>query len=59
MENSKPWQSSTLWANLVMAGVAFFPSVKAVLTPEMMVTAVALVNAIIRVFKTKTAISLK
>lgn len=56
----KPWQSVTLWSNLVMAGVAFFPSVSEFLVanPTILPTVMAGVNMLIRIFLTKKEVKL-
>jgi hypothetical protein len=60
MEAKKPWQSWTLWMNLVMAITAFFPPVQEALKahPEYGAIAMAAVNWALRIIFTKTAIQL-
>lgn len=53
----KPWMSKTLWVNLLMAGVAFFPSVQAHVTAEQAMAAMGVINILLR-FISKDAISL-
>lgn len=57
-EVKKPWQSKTIWANLIMAVAGFFPSVKDFLTPEVMGVIFLVVNAGLRLV-TKTPVSIK
>lgn len=58
MESKKPWQSKTLWINLIMAGLAFVPAVQAVVTPEVLGAVFGAVNAALRL-TTKSGVSLK
>jgi len=51
------FKSKTLWINLILALVAFFPSVAEKLTPEVVMQAVAVVNMVLRFF-TKDKVSL-
>jgi len=53
-----PFQSKTLWANLLLAVVAFFPAVNDLVSPEHIGTIFMVVNTILR-FATKSALSLK
>lgn len=56
LEESKPWwQSKTLWVNIVMVAAVFFPPIKELLTEEVIVTIMGVVNSILRFF-TKKAI---
>lgn len=57
-ENKKPWQSKTLWANVILAVVSFFPGpAKDFVTPENLGTLFLIVNTILR-FVTKSGVSL-
>lgn len=53
------YQSKTLWLNLIMAGVAFFPEVQVVVSehPEIMMAVFAAANFALRLF-TKSKIEL-
>ena len=49
MENKKsPFLSKTLWMNLILGIVAFIPSVKEIVTPEMLVMVFPVLNMILR-----------
>lgn len=52
----KPYQSKTLWFNLVLAAASFFPQVKEHVTPDLVGTIFLVVNALLR-FATKTPIA--
>lgn len=54
----KPYQSMTLWSNLVIALAAFFPKVQEHLTPEVLSTIFFVVNTTLR-FKTNSGIAIK
>lgn len=56
-EVKKPWQSKTLWANLLMAVASFFPQVSGILTPEVLGTIFMVVNTGLR-FVTDKKISI-
>ena len=43
-----PVKSKTLWANLIVAAVAFFPGLKDTLTPEQVAMALAVLNMVLR-----------
>jgi len=43
-------ESKTLWVNLVLAIVAFFPNVANLLTQEVLLQVVAIVNIVLRLF---------
>jgi hypothetical protein len=60
MNNKKAWQSKTLWVNLVLAIVAFFPVVQeqVALHPEYVGVFFAVVNMLLRVV-TKDKLQLK
>ncbi len=59
MEPTKsPFQSVTLWTNLILALLSFVPAVKEHVTPDLLGTVFALANAALR-FKTKSAVSFK
>lgn len=51
------WKSKTLIVNTIMAIVAFFPGVSEFVTPEILLSGLAVVNIILRVI-TKDKISL-
>ncbi len=53
----KPWQSKTLWANLVMATLAFIPALADKLTIEQVMLGMAAVNMVLRMI-TKDKVSL-
>ena len=48
MENKSVFKSKTLWVNLIIAVVAFFPSVAEKLSPEVVMQGMALVNMVLR-----------
>lgn len=54
----KPWESKTLWGNLILAGLNFFPHVQEHVTPEIMSVAFLVLNSLLRMV-TKSGISLK
>lgn len=57
-EEKKPWQSKTLWSNLIISILAFLPTpVKEFLTPETLSTVFLIVNTILRLV-TKSKISI-
>ena len=48
-ENKKVvWKSKTLWINFLVAISAFFPAVKEVVTPEILVMLLTIVNMFLR-----------
>jgi len=53
----KPWQSKTLWANVLLAAVAFFPGVSENITPERIAAGFSIINIILR-WVTKSEIGL-
>jgi len=53
----KPWQSRTLWANVLLAAFAFFPGVSEHLTPERIAAGFSIINIILR-WVTKSEIGL-
>jgi len=53
----KPWQSRTLWANVLLAAVAFFPGVSENITPERIAAGFSIINIILR-WVTKSEIGL-
>jgi uncharacterized membrane protein YozB (DUF420 family) len=53
----KPWLSKTIIVNSVIAVIAFFPGVSEIVTPEILMSALAVVNVILRLV-TKDKISL-
>lgn len=59
MEAKKPWQSKTLWVNLLLAVAAFIPAVSSVVkeSPDMAGLVITMVNVILR-FVTKDKIQL-
>jgi hypothetical protein len=54
----KPYQSLTLWSNLILAAASFFPIVKELVTPDLLGAIFFVVNTALR-FKTNSGISLK
>lgn len=56
----KPWMSKTLWANLILAAVAFFPvgPIAQIITPENISLVFGIVNTILRLV-TDSKITLK
>ena len=48
MEQKVFWKSKTLWVNLIIAGVAFFPAVKESVSPDVVIQIVAGVNLLLR-----------
>ena len=59
METKKSYLSKTLWINLVIAAIAFFPAASQFCAnnPEAVLTGMALVNVILR-FVTKGKVEL-
>lgn len=57
-ESKKPWQSKTLWVNLIVAAAAFFPAIGPYLTPEVLGTVFLVANTVLR-FVTKEKLSIK
>lgn len=54
----KPWQSKTVWANFIMAGMAFFPFIADKLTPEQVMMGMAAINMALRMItKDKVALT--
>lgn len=47
------WESKTIWANLVMAILAFFPAIQSHLTPEMMAMGMGALNIVLRFVTSK------
>ncbi len=60
MESKKPWESRTLWANLIMASVAFIPGVGELISGNAEVAGIIVtgVNVILRLI-TKGKIEIK
>jgi hypothetical protein len=56
-EQKKPWQSKTLWTNLIIAAGAFIPAIQPFLGPEALSTLFLVVNTVLR-FTTKTGVSI-
>lgn len=48
MENKVIWKSKTLWVNLILAGVAFFPGVREHIDANAAVQIIAGVNFLLR-----------
>jgi len=48
MKTKKLWLSKTLWVNLIMAIVAFLPSIKGHVDEEKLMTLMAVVNILLR-----------
>lgn len=44
----KPWQSKTVWVNVIMAGMAFFPAIADKVTTEQVMMGMAAVNMALR-----------
>lgn len=58
-ESSKrPYQSKTLWFNLILSAASFFPQVKDQVTPDLLGAIFLVMNTILR-FKTSSGIALK
>jgi len=55
-ETKKPWQSKTLWVNLLLAALAFFPQVS--VSPEIVGVVFTVANFILRLV-TKKPISIE
>lgn len=53
----KPWQSKTLWINLILAILAFFPQFREFVTAEHIGTIFTVVNIVLR-FVTKEKLTL-
>lgn len=60
MDPKKPWLSKTLWVNLTIASLAFFPSAShfVAVNPEVTVAVFGAVNFILRLV-TKSGVSLQ
>lgn len=60
VQPKSPWESKTLWTNLVLAMIAFVPSVDEIIkgNPQIIVVAFAVINSALRLI-TKEKISLK
>jgi len=43
-----PFKSKTLWANFIVAAVAFFPGVSGLLSPEQVALGLSALNMILR-----------
>ena len=56
-DTKKPWQSKTLWVNLIMAVLSFFPAVKDTMQPEYLAAVFAVVNFVLR-YVTKSPIQI-
>lgn len=54
----KPWLSKTIWANFIIAGLAFVPAIAEKVSPEQIVLGLTLVNVILRLV-TKEKLSLE
>ncbi len=49
MEEKKPiWKSKTIWINFIIATVAFFPSVKELLSADTVALVLTTVNVVLR-----------
>jgi len=59
METKKWYESKTLWANLILAGVAFSPKLKDVVSEDAIGAAFTVLNIILRLFFTNTKIEFK
>ena len=57
MMAKKPWESRTMWANVIMVIASFFPIVQDFLTPDKMIMVMGAVNAGLRMI-TKDRVSL-
>ena len=57
LEVKKPWMSKTLWANAIVAMMAFMPSVAEKVSAEHVMMALGAVNIVLRLI-TKDKISL-
>lgn len=57
-DSKKPYQSKTLWVNLLLAIASFFPQVKDNVTPDLLGSVFLVINTILR-FTTKTPIVTK
>lgn len=44
----KPYKSKTLWANLIVAAVAFFPFVRDYVTPDQILIGLSGLNIVLR-----------
>lgn len=55
MDSKSPWQSKTIWANLIMGALPLIPGVGALVSahPEAAAAAMGLLNAILRGFTTQ------
>jgi len=42
------WKSKTLWANVIVAGLAFFPSIADKVTPVQVALALTVLNTVLR-----------
>ena len=54
----KPWMSKTLWVNLIVAVVAFFPAMKEVMSPDKVMMLMGVLNMLLRLV-TKDKIGLE
>jgi hypothetical protein len=57
-EPKKPWESKTIWVNLIMAGLAFVPQIQVLASPEVIGGVFAAVNGLLRLV-TKTGVTIK
>lgn len=46
--NKSPVQSKTLWVNLVVAILAFFPGVASMFSPEQIMVGLSIINMVLR-----------
>jgi uncharacterized membrane protein YqaE (UPF0057 family) len=58
MKTKKLWLSKTLWVNLIMAVVAFIPSIKGHVDEESLMSGMAVINILLR-FISKDKLVLK
>ena len=59
MDSKKPWLSKTIWTNVIVAGLAFVPSVHKFIvdSPELFTVGFTIVNVILR-FVTKDKVQI-
>ena len=44
----KPWQSKTILANFIVAALAFVPDIAAIVSPEVVMQGLAIINIVLR-----------